>query len=203
MSDSQPTWRGMQGTPSWGRRRGFLRIRARLATRLVLYFGYAAALAQPPMPQQPVRPWKVLWKDTNQTGIKCNETFKGVTTEPPLHLSHWPSTWAWQTVRRTTCDCLDSLLHQNKTTLACEKLGEEMGDRPCHKSQSEPQHIHILLIDCCNRPSKMADILDGAKQLLFVSVALNHCLCLSPTSDSLVCKLWKWIFIVKDISRDI
>lgn len=61
MSDCQPTWRGVKGTPGWGCGWRFLGIRAWFAAWLVLYFGNAAALAQPPMPQQPVCPRKVLW----------------------------------------------------------------------------------------------------------------------------------------------
>lgn len=50
MSDCQPAWRGMQGTPGWRCRWGFLGVWAWFTAWLVLYFGYTATLAQPPMP---------------------------------------------------------------------------------------------------------------------------------------------------------
>lgn len=62
MSDRQSTRRWMQGAPGWGCRWGFLGIWAWFATGLVLYFGYAAPLAQPPMSQQSVCARKVLQK---------------------------------------------------------------------------------------------------------------------------------------------
>lgn len=74
MSDCQPTWRGVQGTPGWGCGWRFLGIWAWFAARLVLYFGYAAALTQPPMPQQPVCPWKVLWTQ-KWDGVNYLRTF--------------------------------------------------------------------------------------------------------------------------------
>lgn len=54
MSDSQTPRRRVQGAPGWGCGWRFLGIRAWFAAGLVLYFGYAATLAQPPMSQQPV-----------------------------------------------------------------------------------------------------------------------------------------------------
>lgn len=62
MSDRQSAWRGVQGAPGGGRGRGLLAVRARFAARLVLHLGHAAALAQPPVSQQPVCPREVLSK---------------------------------------------------------------------------------------------------------------------------------------------
>lgn len=72
MSDGQSARRRVQGAPGGRCRWGLLWIWAWLAARLALYFGYAATLAQPPMPQQPVCPRKVL-SNTDET-VKVKKT---------------------------------------------------------------------------------------------------------------------------------
>lgn len=96
MSDRQSTRRWMQGAPGWWCRWGFLGIWAWFATGLVLYFGYAAPLAQPPMSQQSVCARKVLLAPFTLVRLLSTMdtlvSLKVVALNKP-HITHVTSKW--------------------------------------------------------------------------------------------------------------